>query len=91
MVTLPKGFTATRYPGYFWHCQEKKLYSIKIGGELRELPRRNPNHWNNWRSPGYNVSHRGRRRTLLLIELQKLKPKNSVINVKRKKQTTPAG
>ena len=37
MVTLPKDFVATRYPGYFWNVVEKKLYSIKVTGELKPM------------------------------------------------------
>lgn len=37
MVTLPKDFVATRYPGYFWNVTEKKLYSLKVTGELKPM------------------------------------------------------
>lgn len=35
MVTLPKDFVATKYPGYFWNVVDKKLYSLKVTGELK--------------------------------------------------------
>ena len=37
MVTLPDNFTMTKYPGYFWNVLDKKLYSIKVTGELKPL------------------------------------------------------
>lgn len=37
MVTLPKDFVATRYPGYFWNVVERKLYTLKVTGELRPM------------------------------------------------------
>lgn len=41
MITLPEGFTATKYPGYFFHVADRELYSIKIGGVMRKLKRIN--------------------------------------------------
>ena len=57
MVVLPKGFTATRYPGYFWDTKGQKLYSIKISGQLRELTKTYPNIFNHLRETGYRISH----------------------------------
>jgi hypothetical protein len=31
MVTLPPGFVAIKFPGYFWNLRTKRLYSIKSG------------------------------------------------------------
>ena len=40
MITLLESLTATKYQGYFWGVKNQKLYSLKIAGELRELPRK---------------------------------------------------
>lgn len=80
MVILPKGLTATRYPGYFWDTKRHKLYSIKIAGVLRELPITKPNKFNHMSGPGYRVSHRGVRRVLSIDYLKKLPLDDSTIN-----------
>lgn len=37
-ITFPESFRAIKgYPGYFWNIEEKRLYSLKIGGILRPL------------------------------------------------------
>lgn len=41
MITLPEGFTATKYPGYFFHVADRELYSIKVGGVMHKLKRIN--------------------------------------------------
>lgn len=46
MVSLPKDFVATRYPGYFFNVKDELLYSIKIDGVLKPLPLRMPNRFN---------------------------------------------
>lgn len=73
MVTLPIEFVATRYPGYFWNTETQTLFSLKIDGVLKELKLVKPNPWNWLPMPGYVVSVKGRRRTLLVGELKKLK------------------
>jgi len=85
MVTLPKEFTATKFPGYFWNTKTRELYSIKIGGELRRLPLKKPNCWNNWKEDGYRVSYNGLRRVLFLSYLEKLKLLDSEICVSKNK------
>jgi len=81
MVTLPKRFTATRYPGYFWDVKNQKLYSIKIGGELRELKLAYPTPWRMIYEPGYDLSVKGRKRFYPISKLKKLQKKDSKIKV----------
>ena len=84
MVTLPKDFVATKYPGYFWNLKEQKLYSIKVTGTLRPLAGpSNPTHFNRF-TTAYKVSVNGQHRTLHLDSLQKFKPANSVIPLEQK-------
>lgn len=38
MIYFPKHFTPLpKYPGYYWHLEEKKLYSIKVAGILKPM------------------------------------------------------
>jgi hypothetical protein len=39
MVKLPYGFVKTYHKGYYWNVPEQRLYSLKIGGELRPMKR----------------------------------------------------
>lgn len=80
MVTLPKEFVATKYPGYFWNITDKRLYSVKVAGELTPLTFSKANRWNHYVA-GYKVSVRGEKRTLSIDYLHKLTPKNSVFPV----------
>ena len=84
MITFPKDFVATRYPGYFWNLKEQKLYSIKVTGTLRPLvgPSK-PNQFNRF-TTAYQISVGGRRRSLPIEILKKLKPTNSVIPLEQK-------
>lgn len=84
MVILPIGFVATKYVGYFWHMKEKKLYSLKQGGMLRELKHHEPNWFNKWKQGGYQVSVKGRRRILWDDYLNNLKPEDSEIPIMQK-------
>jgi hypothetical protein len=79
MITLPNNFVAIRYPGYFWHVVERKLYSIK-SGTLRRLKLVGPNRWNKYHS-GYQVSHNGAHQWLRYKYLENLTLKNSVIPI----------
>jgi len=83
MVTLPPDFIAIKYPGYFWHSKEKKLYSMKVSGVLHPLsgPAK-PNRFNYF-IEGYTVSVKGRRRRLTMDYLTGLKAKDSVIPVEK--------
>lgn len=83
MVTLPPGFIATRYPGYFWHAIEQRLYSLKVDGILKPIKAQKPNRFNLATEPYYRVSVRGRRRAMGLRYLKSLKYEASVIPVKR--------
>ncbi len=80
MVTFPGRFTATKLKGYFWDTDNKKLYSIKIGGVLKELARTKPNVFNQF-TDGYRVSHNSRSRWLTMDYLNKLKRSDSVLDV----------
>lgn len=86
MVVLPKGLTATKYPGYFWDTKKHKLYSIKIGGVLKEMPITKPNSFNYMRGPGYRVSHKGVRRVLSIEYLKKLVLEDSEVSFLRTSQ-----
>lgn len=74
MVTLPKDFVKTKFPGYFWNVKEQVLYSIKVTGELRPLKfQKARTFYNIYHPAGYRVSVDGHKRTLVLEYLQKLK------------------
>ena len=74
MVVLPSDFVATRYPGYFWNVVEKKLYSIKVTGELKPIKfNRGGSFGHVTIMPGYPVSHNGERRKYTLEYLMSLK------------------
>ena len=73
MIYLPEGLTPTKYPGYFWHLGDQKLYSIKVGGVLHEMTLTYPGRYNRLDFPVYRVSHKGKRKLLFLHELRKLR------------------
>lgn len=74
MVTLPPEFVATRYPGYFWNLKEKKLYTIKVTGELRPMTFNKGGHFYGvTHLPGYQISVNGRKRKLTMEYLSTLK------------------
>jgi hypothetical protein len=79
MVTLPKEFVATRYPGYFWNVVEKKLYSIKVTGELRPMAFFKGGTWYGVRhEPGYKLSVNGQRRRYTMEYLGSLTATNEI-------------
>ena len=80
VVTLPKEFVATKYPGYFWNIKDEKLYSIKVTGMLRPLAFQKPNRYNHY-IEGYKVSVNGQKRVLFLDYLKKLTPKRQQIPI----------
>ena len=92
MVTLPIEFVATVYPGYFFNAETGTLFSLKIDGVLKELKLVKPKPGNGGPMPGYGVSVKGRRRTLLVGELKKLKFQTvyEIIPVKEKQQKRAA-
>lgn len=79
MVTLPKDFVATRYPGYFWNVVEKKLYSIKVTGELRPMKFvRGGCFYGRDVAPGYRLSVDGKKRKYTMSYLNRLKATNEI-------------
>jgi len=80
MVTLPPPYVATRFSGYFWNLDTRKLYSLKITGELKVLKIRYPNRaFTRIDGPFYELSVKGRRKILTLDTLNRLYLKDSVI------------
>ena len=83
MIKFPATLTPVpKLPGYFWDVNSHKLYSIKIGGVLREMKvqRLHPcNHYSRF-SKGkpkigdlyYSLSHHGRHQPMPVRELKKL-------------------
>lgn len=61
-VKFPPEFIAIRYPGYFFNIQDKRLYSAK-SGVLKPLQRKAACVWNHGHA-GYNISHKGKQRTV---------------------------
>ena len=79
MVTLPKDFVATRYPGYFWNVVEKKLYSLKVTGELRAMTVQRGFFYNGKNiEPGYPISVKGIRKRYTLKYLNSLTATNDI-------------
>ena len=71
MVIFPPNIVVTAYPGYFWHMNEKVLYSCK-SGVLKRLKPSYPNKFNNVKEVGYHVSYQGYRKFMSVQELKKL-------------------
>lgn len=98
MITLPKEFVATKYPGYFFNRDDQKLYSLKISGILKELKYRYPNRWNYigqyptkladgtkiYSKGGYQVSVKGQTRFYAIEQLKEIKEHDATIPVKEK-------
>ncbi len=79
MVTLPKDFVATRYPGYFWNVVERKLYSLKVTGELRPMKfDKGGRFYGRDILPGYRISVNGRKGKMTMEYLGKLKATNEI-------------
>jgi hypothetical protein len=79
MVTLPKEFVATRYPGYFWNIAEKKLYTLKVTGELRPMAFHKGGNFGWVRvEPGYQISVKGKKRTYTMEYLGSLTATNEI-------------
>ena len=74
MVTLPREFVATKYPGYFWNINNNQLYSVKVTGMLKPLVKQPPNPFNHFAN-GYRVSVNGNNRFLSMDYLAGLKPR----------------
>lgn len=73
MITFPPEFVTTTYPGYFWNTLTRRLFSIKVTGELREMKYTKASYWTNG-IEGYRVSYKGRRRWLTSKYLKTLQP-----------------
>jgi len=98
MITLPKEFVATKFPGYFFNREDDKLYSLKIDGVLKPLKFYQPNQWNHlWRysfklesgesvttKGGFYVSFHGMRKFYPIERLKEIKEHNATIPVKEK-------
>lgn len=85
MVTLPKDFVATKYPGYFWNIIEKKLYSLKVTGELRKLAYHKGGYFNgHWFEPGYRISVNGKYRRYTMDYLMTLTATKEIQEIKIK-------
>lgn len=79
MVTLPKDFVATRYPGYFWNVVERKLYSLKVTGELKPMAFfKGGTFYGVRHDPGYKISVNGQRRKYTMEYLGSLKATNQI-------------
>lgn len=78
MITFPPEFVATKFSGYFWNTQTRRLFTIKVTGELRELKHTKASHWTNGTS-GYRVSHKGNRRWLTDNYLKTLVPQTIAV------------
>jgi hypothetical protein len=86
MVTLPKDFVATRYPGYFWNVVERKLYSLKVTGELRPMAFHKGGNFGWVRvEPGYQISVNGRKRRFTMGYLESLTATNEIQEIGVKK------
>lgn len=74
-VKLPDRFVPTKYPGYFWDIEHKKLYSIKVSGELTPLKLQKGGYYHpviGKIPPHYKVSYKGFPKTYTLDYLNGL-------------------
>lgn len=79
MVTLPSDFVATLYPGYFWNVVEKKLYSLKVTGELRPMKfDKGGFFYGHQVDPGYRISVNGRKMRYPMSYLDSLTPTTDI-------------
>ncbi len=81
MITFPEQFVKLKHPGYFWNTEEKRLYSIKIGGVLKPMKLHQYIKGKNgslMSFPHYRISQDGRSKSLgydtLLWKFSKVKP-----------------
>lgn len=83
MVTLPKEFVATRYPGYFWNVVERKLYSLKVTGELHPMAfHKGGRFYGRIIEPGYSISVNGRKRKYTMEYLGSLKATDTIQEIR---------
>lgn len=80
MVRLPYEFSALKgFPGYFWHREEERLYSLK-SGVLKPLKLYQPNVFSGkLTSPYYQVSRFGIKKYLQANYIPKITEFNHVI------------
>ena len=83
MICLPKEFVETKYPGYFWHTGQQKLYTLKVTGVLRPLVKPKISKFNKYQDV-YQVSVNGKKRYLYMDYLRRLSvdPNYSLFPVK---------
>tara|TARA_R110000850_G_scaffold519_1_gene3164 strand:- start:3427 stop:3729 length:303 start_codon:yes stop_codon:yes gene_type:complete len=82
MIKFPATLTPVpKLPGYFWDVESHKLYSIKVGGVLRELKMQYVNRYttqyrrfSKFRQgeKHYSLSKEGRTHIMLVRDLKKL-------------------
>jgi len=82
MITFPPEFVATKYPGYFWNTQTRRLFSIKVTGEQHELRVANRAYVCDRflsQGPGYQVSVKGKPEYLSFEYLKSLTPQTITV------------
>ena len=91
MVTLPPQFVATIYQGYFFNLETRTLFSIKIGGYLRELKllKKGSTPWGVYAEDCYQVSVNGQNRYLTMTYLNTLQPSDTVVPFLTRDQMIP--
>ncbi len=81
MIKFPATLTPVpKLPGYFWDVEKHKMYSIKVGGVLRELKvQRQVGYFGynrfsrvKFRELYYDLSHQGMSHRISVRELKKL-------------------
>lgn len=84
MVVFPSEFVAIKYPGYFWHLTEQRLYSIKVSGILRPLSVSNHARYTHGENL-YKLSVNGKKRHIYEETLKKIKApsKNQTVPVQK--------
>lgn len=73
MIVFPKEYVKTKYAGYFWNVEEKKLYTIKVTGVLRPMKLCKGGFFHGYDiKPGYRISVNGVHHSLSLRYLNTL-------------------
>jgi len=86
MTTLPPYHVPTKYEGYYYDVQNKKLYSTKQAGELRKMATHYPNRFNQIIMPGYYISDKGKRRFVTVAYLRSLTIFDTIVNSREVKK-----
>jgi hypothetical protein len=88
MITFPDGFVVLNYPGYFWHPESERVYSIKSG--ILTPIKLNKLRWTRVdgrlkcsKEPNFVISFKGRRIVLLQwwLKAYRYNSKNQQIQV----------